>query len=247
MIHIEHLPWDSGFFKRSIGRAHISSELDADALAELKSAGHDTIYLFSEIPQPFLEAHHIPLADEKLTFVKNLSPQVDTSTGIQPLPKSPTRQSEKDLEVPVHFTPSGKTPALDNLFLSSGHQSRYKTDPVFRPFFEAFYNQWLTNALNGTFADHFLATGTPADPSGIIVLKQMDMAMHISIIAVSPAHQKKGIGRQLINLAEQKATQKNLTTLSVDTQSTNTPAVAFYERMGFEVQRRVFIYHWHAE
>lgn len=52
---------------------------------------------------------------------------------------------------------------------------------------------------------------------------------------ISPAHQRKGIGNQLMRALIQKAREARLRILVCETQNTNAPAIAFYRKMGFEL------------
>jgi GNAT superfamily N-acetyltransferase len=172
-----------------------------------------------------LESSGIPLADEKIT-----------------LSKTPTHVADD----PDFFSPSLPNPGLHEIFITSGNHSRFKTDPVFRPYFQKLYTLWMQNALNRTFADHFLCTGTPDEPTGLITLQNHDTALHISIIAVAQHAQGTGLGRRLVQKAESIAHHLNFPTLTVDTQGANHSALAFYQKMRFSPLTRVFVYHWHS-
>lgn len=63
-----------------------------------------------------------------------------------------------------------------------------------------------------------------------------DRMGEIYIIAVSPAHQRKGIGRQLMQFAEQQIQVSGMTMIMVETigDSGHAPARRAYEAFGFE-------------
>jgi len=229
MIQIEPLGWDSNFFHRTIGRCHLHGVLDQQAIPDLNHRGFDTIYIFSNVEQLNFHPASIPLTDTKLTLHKSIHPLGNITPN------------------PTDFAhPTQANPALEALFLSSGQYSRYKTDPVFTPMFEPFYREWLHKALDKSFADEFVTTGPPNHPSGLLVLKKTGKSMHISIIAVDTNLKGKGIGRSLINFAEDAARKSKFKSLTVDTQEKNIEAMRFYTAMGFEVERRLFVYHWHG-
>ncbi|WP_151736655.1 GNAT family N-acetyltransferase ['Paenibacillus yunnanensis' Narsing Rao et al. 2020] len=58
-------------------------------------------------------------------------------------------------------------------------------------------------------------------------------------LAVHPEAQGKGIARKLITFAEQLARKKGYTGIRLDTYSKNTPALALYKGMGYELRGEV--------
>jgi len=53
---------------------------------------------------------------------------------------------------------------------------------------------------------------------------------------VSPEYQRRGVGRQMMEAMEGKARSLELRTMLVETQSTNLPAIRFYQAVGFSVE-----------
>ena len=60
-------------------------------------------------------------------------------------------------------------------------------------------------------------------------------------LAVRPTHQGRGLGRQLVELAEQRIRDRGISTLAIDTSSQATALVAWYRRLGY---RDVGRWHW---
>ncbi len=55
-------------------------------------------------------------------------------------------------------------------------------------------------------------------------------------LAVHPLHQGKGIGKKLLNFAEEYAMEKGHTSIRMDVYSQNPKAVGMYERAGYQVR-----------
>ncbi len=74
---------------------------------------------------------------------------------------------------------------------------------------------------------------------GLIVLTQVGDSLHIDNIAVHPSAQGTGIGRQLIEFAEQQAETRGLRRLTLYTNEARTENTAIYTHLGYrEVYRR---------
>ncbi len=56
-------------------------------------------------------------------------------------------------------------------------------------------------------------------------------------VAVSPAHQKRGLGRRLLAHAEQLAAEAGHSEIRLYTNSLMTPNIALYERLGYRIDR----------
>ena len=55
-------------------------------------------------------------------------------------------------------------------------------------------------------------------------------------LAVHPIHQGKGLGKRLLNFAEEYALKKGYTSIRMDVYSQNPGAVRMYERAGYQVR-----------
>src|SRR5262249_8473791 len=64
---------------------------------------------------------------------------------------------------------------------------------------------------------------------------------HIAEIAVSPHHQHEGIGARLLNAAEDWGRRLGAQLASLEYHAANTPASAFYRRMGYSVAALIAI------
>lgn len=55
----------------------------------------------------------------------------------------------------------------------------------------------------------------------------------INYLAVSPAHQRRGVGRQLMAEAERQLRKAGCPKINLQVRTSNAAALAFYERLGF--------------
>jgi ribosomal protein S18 acetylase RimI-like enzyme len=74
---------------------------------------------------------------------------------------------------------------------------------------------------------------------GLIVLEPKPDQLFIDVLAVRPELQRHGIGRALMAFAETMARQRALAEVSLYTHALMTPALAFYERLGYRETARV--------
>jgi len=68
----------------------------------------------------------------------------------------------------------------------------------------------------------------------------------VIVVAVSPAHQGRGVGRALLTRALASARQAGVRTVELTVTEGNRPAVALYRRLGFLTRRRMTAYVWEA-
>ena len=61
-----------------------------------------------------------------------------------------------------------------------------------------------------------------------------DREVYVGELAVSTQYEGHGVGRALITAVTEYAKRTGLTTVTLDTGAANTPARAFYRRLGFE-------------
>jgi len=53
---------------------------------------------------------------------------------------------------------------------------------------------------------------------------------------VDESHRRRGIGRRLMEALAEKSRNEGFRALGLETQNTNTPAIAFYRALGFEIE-----------
>ena len=61
----------------------------------------------------------------------------------------------------------------------------------------------------------------------------------IHLLAVSPDHQRRGVGRTLVLDAASRLRERGVPKLDLQVRADNAGVVAFYESLGFEVEERI--------
>jgi len=221
---ITKLDWDSDFFNREIGRLDLG---DKELFTfDISNSSFESVYVFANGPISELEKDENVFRDVKVTFKK---------------PANKVKARTINLIRPFY------SEQLKDLFFQSGSHSRFKLDPILNPNFQALYTRWMENALNGTFDNMIYATGFPEAPTSCLTLKTEPEALRIGIIAVDESARGKGIGTGLIDYASSKAHEFGYDSLIVSTQERNKQAMRFYEKQGFTIWKKEYIYHIHKD
>ena len=84
-----------------------------------------------------------------------------------------------------------------------------------------------------------LVAGTPARPVGFAIMRLGDERAHLILLAVQTSHQRRGVGRQLIEWLVDSAYVAGIASLHVELRASNAPAHAFYSALGFSETIRV--------
>ena len=61
----------------------------------------------------------------------------------------------------------------------------------------------------------------------------------VHLVAVSPKHRQRGIGRNMMVEAEKKLTDIGCTKINLQVRATNEGVISFYEKLGYAVEERV--------
>jgi len=110
------------------------------------------------------------------------------------------------------------------------------------------HNQQLV--LNRSYADEALAAALAAEDSWFFVavegqevlgfaqfLRRSDGHGELARIYILPAHQRRGIGRALLQAGVRAMAQQGIHQCYVSVEMDNVPAVAFYQHFGFRYHR----------
>ena len=184
------------------------------------------VYIFSDKPISFSDSQILHV-DTKITYSKELTP----------------RSNLKDIQISPNLRPtelsSFQLESLRNLALESGKYSRFKIDPrLYHLEFEKLYNVWIDKAIN--LRSILIAD----DLAGLITFDSKKEIAKIGLIAVHPEHRNQGLGEKLVISAENFLSEKGAKTLKVPTQESNGPAQALYQKLGYEISEKVFVYHY---
>lgn len=219
--------WDSEFFKMNVGEI----VLPTDFINEISGDKFDLIYLNAS--QDF----QINLLDFKETYS-----EIQLCFGKNKL-------IHEHYNVPnilsVAVLDDADKNVLYDLAFESGKYSRFKLDKNFSKIdFRNLYKKWVDNSLNLEIADEVLVYKNSEKIQGFITYKIYDDLAQIGLIGVSKTQQGKGIGKQLIAAVEKRLVSKNIKSLKVKTQFQNSDACGFYNKMGFKIEKRIFIKHF---
>ena len=61
----------------------------------------------------------------------------------------------------------------------------------------------------------------------------------INYLAVSPQHQRKGYGREIMEFVEQRIQQKGCPKINLQIRGSNTQAAAFYQAIGYDIENAI--------
>lgn len=232
------LEWDTAFFGFNVARI---SSIDMDArgltsiIQELKSEAYRMVYWSVPSEQQDLARialeHGGFLADEKVTFVKELS-----GKGLA-LPQSPYTA--------IPYPDDSPDTELVKLALQSGEYSRFRLDPLFPDeLFEKLYTCWITRSVRKEIAWEVLVVKDAAKILGLITLGTKGSRGDIGLVAVSEHARGKGIGKLLVRDADEHFAGKGLSLSQVVTQRVNTGACRLYESCGYHVEKIENIFHF---
>lgn len=231
---IKSLDWDSKFFGMKVGRIDCMKPVShMKILNEIKkNEEFDLVYVFSseKILQTGIDSK-LKLVDEKIKYTIVLN--------------------ESQLDLPQHpkfnlslFRKSKPTKEMESLAYQSGEFSRFKTDTSFEPsVFFLLYKEWINNSISGILADAILVASINDKITGLLTMKFESAHSSIGLFAVDENYRGMGMGNALMSFCSKYTQEKGLNTIFVDTQAANLQACSFYEKFGFQIYFRTFIYH----
>ncbi|NDV79408.1 GNAT family N-acetyltransferase [Dysgonomonas sp. 511] len=230
---VEYLQWDSGFFKRKIGRISITNKSNlSDLLDNARKSGYNLIYCFTKesllIENTILDRFNGSLVDQKIIF------------------KGITNITNKDISDIKEFEGTIVNEELLNLAYLSGSYSRYKTDYHFTEAeFKKFYRTWVENSLKKEIADKtFVAYNKENMIVGLVTVKKSIDTGTIGLIATDSSLQKRGLGRKLMNAVQIYLYNNGISFWEVATQKDNKNACDFYRKCGLTEKETNNIYHF---
>ena len=79
---------------------------------------------------------------------------------------------------------------------------------------------------------------------GFITINTKGFQPHVSLLAVDPLHEGKGVSFALMNSMESILFEKGYKIVKSETQAQNKKALSIYRRQGVEFGEKHFIYHF---
>jgi len=224
---IKFLKWDSDFFGYKVGMVEVGVgiSVNIDTLKK-KAVGYKLIYIIAdkEINMPTGE---IKLVDIKTRLGKDVL--VEENDAIRPL---------------YNYNEKGYEP-VKHLALQSGAYSRYKKDKNFiNHEFENLYKKWIDDSVNKKIADEIIVSRSDTGQyDGLATLKYRDHLAEIGLIAVDEQSRGKKIGLSLLYYVNNLTLKKGLNRVEVVTQFENVAAMNLYQKAGYKVMSKKYIYH----
>jgi dTDP-4-amino-4,6-dideoxy-D-galactose acyltransferase len=204
----------------------------ADTLHLMKDQGFRLVYYpaaFMIEKESILEQYNGLMADEKVTFVKEL--------GGNGLP-------EPDSHIISYAGPEVSSQLL-TLAWESGIYSRFKVDPHFKnDEYKHLYKKWIERSVSREIAKDVLVYMDGAVTGGMITLGEKNNRGDIGLVAVAELARGKGIGKKLMIAAENAFKKMGYQQVQVVTQGINTPAMKLYENSGYTIDERIYYYHF---
>jgi dTDP-4-amino-4,6-dideoxy-D-galactose acyltransferase len=232
----QYLDWDSGFFRRRIGRV-LPARLTQDTLTQIHSwadsQGVDTLYFLADAQDPatakLAEQSGFHFVDIRLTLERPLNQLGSKKIG----------------DALIRPWKEGDLPGLKAIAHVSHRDSRFYYDPTFTCVLcDAFYETWIERSCYG-FAKQVLVAEIDQAPGGYVTcnLPAPDTGS-IGLFAVAENAQGRGLGQDLIAAALSWFSEQGATQATVVTQGRNTRAQRVYQRCGFVTRSVQLWYHW---
>ncbi|MBD8084316.1 GNAT family N-acetyltransferase [Chryseobacterium caseinilyticum] len=224
---ITDLKWDSTFFNKKIGELSVGQDHSAE---EIKVNNYDLIVVKQVSDKPLsIPGYRETFKETKVIFSKNLyNVNSHLSTDIL--------DTDNTLAVDSYFF---------ELAYESGKYSRFLQDPKFgEEKFRELYREWVINSLNKKFAVKTFYLEENKVATSFVTLQKDDHTGKIGLIAADPNFQGKGLGRKLLQHAENYCLNNSITRLEIPTQKENLQACRFYEKAGYEIKDELIIKHF---
>lgn len=154
-----------------------------------------------------------------------------------------TGPEEADLQ--VTFAEASMADAVGLIAEQNFRFDRFHRDPqISHAAADAIKLDWARNYFSGLRGDWMVVALDAREPVGFLQLlrgKQDDLI--IDLIAVSAAHQRKGIARAMISFATAHCSSGPV---MVGTQASNVASIRLYESIGFRFELAHYVFHHHG-
>ncbi|MFC3393520.1 dTDP-4-amino-4,6-dideoxy-D-galactose acyltransferase [Brenneria rubrifaciens] len=224
---IEPLNWESEFFNLASGKLNFSSSAPVLTSAALDRYG---------LTQAKIPADNLVLADALADAgFRLVEGEVDLCLSLD---DTPTATALPRLRV----ADSADIPMLRQAAAQVFSLSRFRA-PWYQPADSGrFYAQWIENAVLGAFDNLCLLVENEAgQPQGWVTIRQLgDAQARIGLLGVFPGVAVRGVGSQLMSVAEMWCRQQGIQRLQIATQVGNVAALRLYLRRGARVENTAY-------
>lgn len=178
--------------------------------------------------------------------------------GFVELEQNPETFKDTPINPSIRAATAADIPALRSLAASSFVYNRFYNDPLItKEQADTLFADWIENSVAKIAADEVFVYENEGDIVGFVTIKY---AGEIPLIAVSKNMQGQGIAKKLISHAlhtfvirnpqpvtrnsQPETRNSKLSTVTIDTQLQNIPALRAYIRCGFLPTKSFFTYRW---
>lgn len=229
---ITKLEWDSNFWNKSVGNLKLSTELYNQKIQDSLSCFDFVQSSFnSNIDKNinFLVQNGFNFAELKVYLTKTLYNPNETDNNYQ-IKKVNPYEFDSALEV------------IDSQFSYSRFLNH---TPIGKEQVNSFYKTWLKYAINGTFDDVCIGMINHENTLvGICTFKFKGNDAVIGLFGIHPKYQGIGLGKKFFNYLNNYLLDKNISRVSVATQSENIHAINLYTKSGFLIKNFEYIFHY---
>ncbi len=221
---VKRLDWDSDFFGYEIGEIIFKNNInlkDSEKFDLLVIKSSDDFEIL-------LDGFKNNFSETKVIFEKKLSLIHSENTNIYSIDETDYDRNE-----------------LYELAYESGKHSRFVLDKNFQAEnFKKLYRKWVDNSIFKEIAEDVIIYKEDNQTVGFVTYKTNEDSGFIGLIAVSAAHQGKGIGNKLLSYVENILFSKGIQKLIIPTQLSNIVACNFYKKQNYTIQQILFIKHY---
>lgn len=228
------LPRDSDFFQCKVGRISdnkltLNETTIEEELKLMFDEGVTLAYYYSDTPLPknFTSKYYdLRLVDEKITLSKPLNNEAYIHPNITLYQESfPNRD-------------------LISLAQLAGKYTRFNLDSNISPEkYNQLFKNWIIESVKGNMASHVLVYKIDTKIVGFATIKKGTGLPQISLLAVDPEFEGKGISFALLLAVEKILLDEGFKCFSGAAHSKNVKALAVYYRHGPEDQKIEYGYH----
>jgi len=129
--------------------------------------------------------------------------------------------------------------AKNNFIFSRFHQDRFFSKNIS----DNIKLKWTENFFLGNRGNSMIVAYNNDTIMGFLLLILKDKVIIVDLIAVDSQFQKQGIGKNMIQYAENNL--KDFELIKVGTQIINRPSISLYENMGFKITSASYVLHFH--
>lgn len=224
---IDPLHWESEFFNLSSGKLNFSSSAPVLTPAALARYA---------LTQAKIPANNLALADALANIgFRLVEGEVDLCLSVDDAPAATVSLRQRLAE-------RADIPQLRQAAAQVFSLSRFRA-PWYQPTDSGrFYARWIENAVLGAFDDLcLLVEDDNGQPQGWVTIRQSgEREARIGLLGVFPGITGRGVGSQLMALAETWCRQQGIQRLRIATQVGNVAALRLYLRRGARIERTAY-------